>query len=90
MEKWEACAGFTVLGLKPLWVHQAGGNQPNPANHLPSSPRQGVDSRVSGALEGGRTELALSLGGNPPCRGPRTDSVGERRSLLSGRVERKR
>ena len=50
---------------------------------------QGVDSCVPEASKRGQADLALSLGGNAPCRGPRTDSVGEKSSLLLRRVERK-
>lgn len=80
---------FAFLGLNPRWVHLAGGNQQNPGNHLQSGSVQEVDSCIPGASEGGQMELAFSLGGNPPSQGRRAASVGERRSLLSRRVERK-
>lgn len=89
MEKFEAPAGFTCLDLKPRLVHLTGGNRQNPGNRLLSASGRGVDSCVPGASKGGQADLALSLGGNAPCRGPRTDSVGEKSSLLVRRVERK-
>ena len=50
MEKFEAPAGFTFLGLKPRLVHLAGGNRQNPGSCLLSGSGLGVDACASGAL----------------------------------------